>query len=174
MTDEKKLYRIINYGTQYQIDEMFRYIYDKYKPLMVFVASRYLSDDEDIKDIVQETFLDFFKVAEKKHSNIKAYLTIACKHNSLDLIKKKKRIYIMNDDEIDFIKDDVVSHVTYNEIIDELKLCLSKEEFEIVYDHLVEGLTFEDIGKSKSINTNSIKSIYYRTLKKYKKMKGIK
>ena len=34
MTDEKKLYKVVNKGTKNQIDEMLNYIYDKYKPLL--------------------------------------------------------------------------------------------------------------------------------------------
>ena len=174
MNDEKKLYRIINYGTKYQKEEMFKYIYDKYKPLIIFVATRYLNDDEDIKDVVQDTFIDFFKVANKEHQNIKAYLTIACKHNAIDLLKQKKRLYLMDDVEINSIIDEITPHPSYIEIFNELKHYLSSLEIEIITYHLVDGMTFEEIGKLIHSNTNSIKSTYYRAIKKFQKMKGIK
>lgn len=175
MTDEMKLYKIINYGTQDQIDDILNYIYDKYKPLVIFIASKYLSDDDDIKDVVQETFVEFFSEKQKRHNNIKSYLSIACKHNALDLLKKKKRIYLMSDEESNMIIDNqVISHRTYNEIIDDLKSHLTEEEVKIIYFHLVDNLNFIDISKKIKQNVNTVKSIYYRALKKYKKVKGIK
>lgn len=173
MTDEKKLYKVVNKGTKNQIDEMLNYIYDKYKPLLIFVASKYLNNTDDIKDIVQDTFVEFFNNAHKEHKNIKAFLTIACKHNALDLIRKQKRLYFMSDEETDsIISDNIKSHDTYNEIIKDLNKHLTAEEVRVVLSHLIDGLSFNEISERENQNISTVKSIYYRALKKYKKLKG--
>ena len=92
MTDEKKLYKIVKNGSKDKIDEMFNYIYDKYKPLLIFIASKYLNNPFDVMDVVQDTFIEFFNSVHKEHLNIKYLLTITCKHNALDLIRKNKKI----------------------------------------------------------------------------------
>jgi len=174
MTDEKKLHKIINKGTKTQIDEMLNYIYDKYKPLLIFVASKYLNNQEDIKDIVQDTFVEFFNSAHKEHKNIKAFLTIACKHNALDLIRKRRKIYFMSDEETEnIVSENIKSHDTYIEIIKDLRKNLTPDEVKIIIDHLVNGLNFNEISEKEEMNVSTVKSIYYRALKKYKKTKGI-
>lgn len=174
MTDEKRLYKTINHGTQDQIDEILYYIYNKYQPLIIFIASKYLNNAEDIKDVVQETFIEFFNDLNKEHTNIKSYLTVACKHNALDLLKKQKKIYIMTDEEQNKIMDEAIPHDTYREIMEDLNNYLTIEEVQIISYHLVDDMTFEEISKKINVNRNSIKSIYYRALKKYQKAKGIK
>ena len=48
-------------GSKDKIDEMFNYIYDKYKPLLIFIASKYLNNPFDVMDVVQDTFIEFLK-----------------------------------------------------------------------------------------------------------------
>ena len=62
MTDEKKLFKAIKSNKREVVDKTFNYIYSKYKPLLVFIAAKYIKESEDIKDIVQETFIDFFQM----------------------------------------------------------------------------------------------------------------
>ena len=60
MTDEKKLLRALKSGNIDTIELVFNYIYDKYKPLVIFVASKYVQRIDVIDDIVQETFISIF------------------------------------------------------------------------------------------------------------------
>ena len=92
MTDEKKLNRLLKNGNKEEILDFYEYLYNKHKPLLIFVSSIYLNDFEDIKDIVQDTFVDFFNSLNKNHTNIKAILSISCKNKAIDLLRKKKRI----------------------------------------------------------------------------------
>lgn len=175
MTDEKRLFKIMNSNNPRLIDDALNDIYETYKPLLVFVASRYLNDTEDIKDVVQETFIEFFQHMHQEHKNIKAYLTIACKHHAIDVLRKKKPIQYMSEDEINaLIDDDKTHHNTFSEMIHDLRLYLQEEEVNIIVFHLVDGLTFQEIAMKMYTNANTIKTRYYRALRKYQKQKGLK
>ncbi|MCM1514639.1 MAG: sigma-70 family RNA polymerase sigma factor [Anaeroplasma bactoclasticum] len=175
MTDEKRLLKIMNSNNPRLIDDALNDIYETYKPLLIFVASRYLNDTEDIKDVVQETFIEFFQHMHQEHKNIKAYLTIACKHHAIDVLRKKKHIQYMSDDDINaLMDDDETHHNTFSEMIHDLRLYLQEEEVNIIVFHLVDGLTFQEIAMKMYTNANTIKTRYYRALRKYQKQKGLK
>ena len=174
MNDEKRLFRVVNKGCEQEIEEFYLYLYNKYKNLLVFVASRYLDNTEDVKDIVQDTFIEFFNNTNKKHTNIKSFLTISCMHNALDYLKKKKRIDIIDIEDIDLYgNDEIKPHESYSEIVADLKNYLNEEEINIVLSHLLYGYDFNNLSKTLKKNVNSVKSIYYRSIKKYRVAKGI-
>lgn len=175
MTDEKRLFKMMNSNNPRSIDDALNDIYETYKPLLVFIASRYLNDTEDIKDVVQETFIEFFQHMHQEHKNIKAYLTIACKHHAIDVLRKKKHIQYMSEEEINaLIDDDTRYQNTYSEMIHDLRCYLQEEEVNIIVFHLVDGLTFQEIAVKMYTNANTIKTRYYRALRKYQKQKGLK
>ena len=175
MTDEKKLNRLLKNGNKEEILDFYEYLYNKHKPLLIFVSSIYLNDFEDIKDIVQDTFVDFFNSLNKNHTNIKAILSISCKNKAIDLLRKKKRIDYIDLDEIDLLNDySDYSHESCKKIIDEMKTILNNDEMNIIIKHLIYGISLVDIAKEQNTNISSIKSTYYRSIKKYKKVKGIK
>lgn len=175
MIDEKRLFKIINTHNQRLIDDALNDIYETYKPLLVFVASKYLNDSEDIKDVVQETFIEFFQHLNQEHKNIKAYLTIACKHHAIDLLRKKKHIQYVSEDELSMLVDDhATHHNSFIEMIHDLRAYLLEEEVKIILFHLVDGLTFQEIAIKMYSNANTMKTRYYRALRKYQKQKGLK
>ena len=170
MTDEVYLKMLLKFGKREKIEEFYEYLYDKYKPLLIFISSKYLNDFEDIKDVVQDTFIYFYNHIENDHSNIKALLSITCKHKAIDLLRKKKKVDIVNYDEIGEIIDiNDYSHLTYLETIDNMRNVLSKKEVDIVLRHIINDESFINISKDISLNVNSVKSIYYRAIEKYKK-----
>lgn len=181
MTDEKRLKRLLKNGSSADIEEYYEYLYYKYQPLLIFIASKYLSDFEDIEDVVQETFIDFYKHLDNDHTNIKAILSITCKHKAIDLLRKQKHIVIVSDEELDMMisndnesHDTIVSHDTYKEIIKDLSTVLTSVELDIILRHLLYSESFKDIAKNNNTKESSIKSIYYRSIEKYKKAKRIK
>ena len=103
MTDEKRLFRAIHSKRKEEPEATFNYIYVKYKPLVTFIVTQYIKNDADVEDIVQDSFIEFFKGVEHLRSTIKSYLTTASKHNALDFLKKNKKgvffIYVI---EVDF------------------------------------------------------------------------
>lgn len=181
MTDEKKLFKAIKSNKREVVDKTFNYIYSKYKPLLVFIAAKYIKESEDIKDIVQETFIDFFQNAKNIHSNIKSYLSTACKHNAFNFLKKNKRIKFVDINELDLILDSKdeqiqvsISNEKYCELIEEMNKYLSKLELDIVLLRLIDNYKFDEIAYKLKENINTIKTKYYRALKKIKQKKGEK
>ena len=62
----------------------------------------------------------------------------------------------------------------YIELIENMKLYLTKEDITIILLHLIDDLKFDDIALKLNRKVKTIKTKYYRALKKYQKMKGVK
>ncbi len=181
MTDEKRLFRAIHSKKKEEPEETFNYIYVKYKPLVTFIVAKYIKNDADIEDIVQNSFIEFFNDVENLRSTIKSYLTVSCKHNALDFLKKNKKITLVDIDTLDCLLDEnsfseqkLLANEKYNCLVQELNGALSKEEAQIILFHLSDDLKFDDIALKLNRNVKTIKTKYYRAIKKFRKMKGVK
>ena len=58
---------------------------------------------------------------------------------------------------------------TFNELIDMLSDYLTDEEINIIIYHFLYNETFENIAKKLNKNPNTIRTTYFRSLKKVKK-----
>ena len=170
MTDEKMLKNAVKSCNKDRIEEVFNYLYDKYKPLVIFVASKYIKRIDDIDDIVQDTFISFFNNISLIKTNIKSYLTTIAKNKAIDFIRKNQRIDFVDDIELDNYSEDrqLLCNDTFKELIDNLNKVLGKEDADIIIMHLVDDLKFDDIGLKYNQKAKTIKTRYYRALKKFK------
>ncbi|MCI5744970.1 MAG: sigma-70 family RNA polymerase sigma factor [Erysipelotrichaceae bacterium] len=167
MSDEERVKIALNSNDATRIRQEFEYIYQKYKGLVSFVASKYLKNIEDIKDIVSETFLSFFNHALDVKSNIQAYLTNSAKYLSLNLLDKRKK-------ELSLVENTnkcYEENYGYKLIISYIDENLNKNEQEVFYLHVIDGYTFKDISHIKRKSENTIKTIYYRAILKLKNIK---
>ncbi len=60
----------------------------------------------------------------------------------------------------------------YNDLIKEMKKCLSEEEINIIISYSVYGETFKEISINDNQSLNTIIIKYHRTIKKIQKFEG--
>ena len=174
MTDEKRLQRAIGSDRQDEPKATFHFLYAKYKPLVFFVVARYLKDREEIEDVVQETFVRFFSHAEDVRSSVKSYLTASAKNLALTVLKRREKVIYTDESDLsadDFVREDFANN-EFEALISDMKRVLSAQDIQIILLHLLEDLRFEDIAEKLHANTRTIKTRYYRALKRYRKERG--
>lgn len=121
---------------------------------------------EDAEDILQDTYIYFLKKIKSinKNSTPIGYLLLTAKHKSIDFLRKSKKV-ISNEEYINFHY-----YVEYekidNGLINNLKDILKKEDLEIIILHVIDGLTFKEISKLKSIPLGTILWKYNSLIKK--------
>lgn len=101
---EKELLRLINKG-----DEQARYlVYRKYVRYLSAVCSRYISNDEHLKDVLQEAFLKIFASIGAFHykgeGSLRAWMSRIVVNESLKWLKRNSRLEFV---EIDQERHDV-------------------------------------------------------------------
>lgn len=85
-----------------------------YQPLLTSIAFKMVGSLQDAEDIVQDTFLKWLTIDQKKIDNTKAYLVRAVTNNSLNHLKNPRNAN--NDQSIEEIEDQIAP------LIDDKKL----------------------------------------------------
>lgn len=171
MSLESKLYNALQSGDRKRVESIFECIYNEYFNLISYVCFQYIGDEEDAKDLVQETFVSFFNCLniDKKIKNIKFYLIEMIKNKAKNFLTKKNKLVKLNDEEfLDILNDSNQKN---------LKLLgwekgLEKDEVEIITKHIFLEISLSSIAKEENVSKNTIKSRYRRALAKVKKNLG--
>lgn len=141
-------------------------IYDQYVRLVAFVVAKYLSDEEDIKDLTNEVFVRFFeRAAVETIGNVRSYLTASAKNAAINE-SRKRRIHCDFDENACSSGEDALSSFRYREFVSGLRRFLKDEEIDILIDHDVYGYSFREIGESMKKKTDTVKTTYRRAVKK--------
>lgn len=141
----------------------FEQIYDTYHKLIYYVISKYVSNDEDIKELVNDVFLQFYNHMGTIVTSIKYYLVVSAKNRALDFLKKQKEIPM---DSLLIINKKKSGSESYLKVKRILKQILEEKEIYIIEEHLFYDRKFKEIAKEKNESLNTIKGIYYRALRK--------
>lgn len=92
--DEQTLITLVKRGDRTAMRQM----YSRYIGHLTAVCSRYIADDDDVKDVLQDSFIKIFaSVGEfvfRGDGSLKAWLTKIVVNESLKLIKERKRIIL--------------------------------------------------------------------------------
>ncbi len=96
-----------------------RELFDRYSPFLMAVIYRYIGDDDDAKDVLQETFLTIFSTFKffkwKGEGSLKAWLTRVAVTRSLNFLRDKKRLKTTSFNSAGISKppDDIDEETTY-------------------------------------------------------------
>jgi len=145
---EKKLVRLCKKGNQ--IAQM--QVYDNYCQAMFTIACRYLNNEEDAKDAMQDGFLKAFTNIEsyKPEATFGAWLKRIIINQCLDVLKKRK-LEFSNDDleKLQIVEDnnwDFESAISKAEIIN--AIAQLSEKYKIVVQlYLIEGYDHQEISE---------------------------
>lgn len=137
-------------------------IYKLYSKAMYNTACRILKDDEDAKDILQESFVDVFTKIEsfRGDASFGAWFKRIVVNKSLNFLKKKKHILIDVSD-VDVVEDTEVHHPTFDYQISDVQTATQKlpEGYRLVFDlYMFEGYSHREIAHELGISEATSKS----------------
>lgn len=170
MSLEKRLVDALNSKNKIIIEETFKLIYDSYFKLVYFCVGNYVDNKDDVEEIVNDVFLNFFNHLNNINTNgsIKYYLTSSAKNSALNFLKKQKRVVVTEN--IENVGVEYQYHD--NDLIDKVKENLTFEESSLVIDHVIVGKSLREIAKENNTNANTLKSKYRRAILKLQKVLG--
>ena len=165
----------------------FNKIYDEtYSDILKYVIIK-CHDVNDANDIIQEVYLEFWKILNKKElvdSNIKSFL-IGIAINKIKkhytIIQRIKSILASNKNEYDEIEK-VKSNIDIEELIikkddwdsiwNHIKANKNQDVAKIFYLYYVLGLSIKNISLELDVKESYVKNIIYRTLKELNSLFG--
>lgn len=148
--------------------------FGKYHNDMVFYAFKYLGNQKDSEDIVQEAFVKSFEMESlvfETDKALKAYLFKIVKNNCLNKIGRKDPFRYRVDALNEQVRDE--NHVFFDEkLLDEIrdeiaKLApMTRQVFSAVF---VEGKKYQQIADECGISINTVKTLLKNGVKKMRK-----
>ena len=152
-----------------EMNKSFNLIFNKYRYLVYYVSFDILKNEEDAKDIVNETFM---KMYEKRRdfmneSKLKYFLLVTAKNLSINRYKQNKDHLLYSED---VIGEEDKSNVSI--YLEKFKEVLDKEEYHYLVLHLLYDFTFREIAKANSLTTAQVSSKYQRGIKKLRTYYG--
>ena len=152
------------------------FLYKKYQGLLFLICMKYIKDEDNAMDCLQDGFMHIFKklsaMSPNAVVNLDGWLRVVMRNYCLDIIRKKKRnvthIDLENSsynmvDESEFKIS--ISHNTLLSLVDRLPSQYKK----VFVMYAVEDLTHKDISNELGISENTSKTNFFRARKKLRK-----
>ncbi|KKT65749.1 MAG: RNA polymerase sigma factor [Candidatus Woesebacteria bacterium GW2011_GWA2_44_33] len=151
-----------------------------YIRLVYFFAKKSLYQQEDVDDIVQETFLkamnNYKQFTFKSEDELKSWLLTICRHLIADQMRSKKKTISIEQNNIELfdnsdVEDMMNAEITHEKDIESVKKELVKlkaEEQEIIRLRIVEEMEFKEIAVALDTKEAAVKMRFYRAIIKLK------
>lgn len=166
--------------TIYMMKPPFEEVVTSYIKLVYFFAKKSLSDQADVDDMVQETFLKAMKTYDKfnfkSEGELKSWLLTICRHLIIDHFRSKKHTVMMDDEKMDLFCNGETEELLEAQIdkedgikkVRKALTTLKPIEQQIVNLRVSEGLEFKEIAIAIRSKEAAVKMRFYRTLIKLK------
>ena len=146
--------------------------YNDNKDLGYYTVSKYIKNQYDVEDVVQNSFIKIFNILEKieAHKNFKGFLYTVFKNTALDFLRKKKYSYeyldeiysesIIDDNEC---KEEMLSDI-------ESEISNLSPMYHLVFKcYHIEQMTHKDISLKLGISEGTSKSNLHKATKNIQK-----
>ena len=152
-----------------EMNDAFNVIFEKYRYLVYYVSFDILKNEEEVKDIVNETFLKMYekRAIFMRENDLKYFLLVTAKNMSINRYKQLKNRLSYSEDMKGTNDDSSVSLY-----LEKFKKILDKEEYQYLVLHLVYEFSFREIADANKLTTSQVSSKYQRGIKKLRDYYG--
>lgn len=168
---ETELWELFRQGDEYA----FSTLVEKTSDRLYRYGTKFVKDEELVKDCIQELFVKLYKNRHQLPalSNPLFYLFGSLKNLLIDTLRHNLRIVYLSPDELPFHAKFVFNPEDDNEPDDNMKArfeevmaLLSNRQKEVIYLHFQADMTYEEISQLLCMNSQSVRNIIYRAMKK--------
>ena len=141
-------------------DELYQATYR----LLCHVSFGILGNEEDAKDVVNETYLRALEKEPIKKKAIKSYLCQIARNLSLDRLRLRE---YMEADPESALQEAGEKDEEPNSLLDKVKQILNPEEYDCLFFRIYHELSFQEIAQILSLpSPSSARGIYHRAKRK--------
>ena len=148
-------------------------IYERYAKRLYGFVLRYIKQEEDAKEIVQEVFITIWETREKieTYYSFESFIFTIAYNSTISLLRKK----ISESKYIDYLKslqylesdDNVTNEIQFKEINEQVQQLINQltpRQREVFKLSREEGLTHKEIAEKLNISTNTVKNHLVSTI----------
>lgn len=163
-------------------NDSYSWIYNTFVQDIYRYGLRFTSNQEIIKDCIQEVFTTLYKNRDRliTPENIKVYLFVSLKNNLIRTIYKESLYNYDLSENIEFsleptVEDEFISNEQYlnqQKRIKEILTLLSPRQREIIYYRYIQELSMDEVCTLMNLNYQSAQNLIQRSLKKMRATYG--
>ncbi len=161
-------------------EDAYEELVQKYKNTFFYMSKQFLKNRNDCEDCVQEIFLKIFSKINQFNSNegnLNAWIIQLAKNHIIDCyrsVEKRNERFVLNEEIVEVMPEED-SNSPFEGILEELRMYLTQEEYDLLIYRVVSGLTFSQIATvmDKEVYTvrRKFKDVYQRS-RAFVKRKG--
>ncbi|MDR2414088.1 MAG: sigma-70 family RNA polymerase sigma factor [Odoribacteraceae bacterium] len=150
-------------------DTLFKQIFDKHYEGLCLYAARFTRDMDDAEDMVQDAFVKWWEIIEKKPSaSTRAYLYQMVRNACIDRVRQRKNDTI----NINSLADDAESlfqpeaeNESRMDILLEAINALPEKAHQVFVAICVNERKYKEVAREMNVSVNTIKTQFSRSLK---------
>lgn len=152
------------------------FLYKKYHKLLFSICMRYIKDEDDAMDCLQDGFMHIFRKLSNMNINniliLDGWVRVVMRNYCLDTIRKKKNE--VSFENIEYFTSEIITDeefvplISHNTLLD-LVETLSPQFKKVFIMYAMDDLQHKDIAKQLGISENTSKTNYHRAKKILKK-----
>src|SRR3712207_2670865 len=159
---EQVIYNLFRRGKSSAMDEL----YAEYANYLTGIGARYIGNDDDLKDVLQEAFIKIFTQMStfeyRGKGSLKAWISRIVVNECLSFIRKNKNIFVNSNEPPDLPEEDPetegIDSCTLTQLIRRLP-----HGYRVVLNlYAVEGKSHNEIAQLLNIKPNSSASQFHR------------
>lgn len=146
---------------------------EQYMGLLWSACRLYLNNPEDIRECVQETFLDFYAHRERfcqEKGTLKAYLYVIAKRKAIRMAAVNDRESFLQTEaalvEVTWNEEQILDHVVLEEALSKLQ----EQDSRVIRMKYYDGMTCAEIAHAMQLPMETVKKRQQRSLKKLRRI----
>ena len=147
-----------------------RRLYDRFAGYAMATATRYVADQDDVRDVVQDSFIKVFTTigtfGYRGEGSLKAWVNRIVANRAIDHLKRRQRLTFVSDVPDDSIDDSADVGPVPPEVLTHLIAQLPTGYRLVLNLFVFEQLSHKEIGRQLGIGENSSASQYNRAKSK--------
>lgn len=150
-------------------------IYRKYCMRLYNISLRILGDAGEAEDVMQDTMLKYFSsgIRFESEAQVSSWLTKTCMHDSIDRIRKKRKLLALRNDYADPLEGyeeapdagACSEAVSVTEIVEEM-MALPDDDRVVIDMILIEGLSYSELSGMTGVAEGTLRVRYLRARKR--------
>lgn len=177
---EQQIVEAFRRGDTSAMDDLFT-LFSGY---LMGVGTRYIADDDELKDVLQEAFIKIFtqfhSFQYRGKGSLKAWVTRIMVNECLIALRQKQKIDVVDNEEVPDLPDEEPDTESLDgNVLMEMIRCLPEGYRQVLNLYVIEGLSHKEIGQILHIKPDSSASQLHRAktmlakmIKDYKRRLG--
>ncbi len=158
-------------------DDLVEYALAEYESPLIGYATSILKDLDRARDVVQDTFIRLYKQdVEKVKKGLKTWLYTVCRNRALDVLRKEKRMVVVDDEMFSYTASNELSPDTAADQTERMSQLmgyldsLSENQKEVILLKFQQGMSYQEISEKTGLTSGNVGFLLHNGLKKLREI----